>query len=49
VILLEGSWNAWNFWFKEDAEFEDWVNGCLEEMERGLENIEKVREYFSCK
>ncbi len=47
VILLEGSWNAWNFWFEDEAEFEDWVNSCLEEMESGLQNVEKVRACLS--
>ena len=36
VILLEESWNAWSFWFKDETAFGDWVNKCLEEMECSL-------------
>ena len=43
VILLEGSWNAWVFWFEDESEFEEWVDRCLEEMEFGLQNVGKVR------
>jgi hypothetical protein len=45
VILLEGSWNAWRFWFEDEAKFEDWVNACLEDMESGLQIVEKVRAF----
>jgi hypothetical protein len=43
VILLEGSWNAWSFWFDDEAAFGDWVNDCLKEMELGLQIVEKVK------
>lgn len=39
VVLIEGSWNSWSFWFEDSAEFEDWVNSCLEEMELGLQQL----------
>jgi|SRR5208337_4162915 len=38
ATLLQGSWNAWSFWFKDEADFEDWVDDCLEEMEDCLQN-----------
>jgi hypothetical protein len=43
VILLEGSWNAWSFWFDDETAFEDWVNNCLKEMESGLQTVKKIR------
>jgi len=36
IVLLQNLWNAWSFWFKDDIEFENWVDDCLEEMEEGL-------------
>ena len=38
IVLLQGSWNAWSFWFKDEADFEEWMDNCLEEMEEGLQN-----------
>ena len=39
IVLLQGSWNAWIFWFKdEEADFEDWMDNCLEEIEEDLQN-----------
>jgi hypothetical protein len=35
-ILLYGSWNAWSFWFRDEGNFEDWMDNCLKEMECGL-------------
>jgi hypothetical protein len=49
IVLLEGSWKAWNFWFEDEAEFEDWVNSCLEEMESGLQTVKKVKKCLSSK
>jgi hypothetical protein len=36
IVLLQNLWNAWSFWFKDEIEFENWVEGCLKEMEDGL-------------
>jgi len=38
IVLLQGSWNAGSFWFKDEVDFEDWMDDCLEEMEGGLQN-----------
>jgi hypothetical protein len=38
ITLLQGSWNAWTFWFKDEADFENWVDDCLKEIEGCLQN-----------
>lgn len=41
IVLLQGSFNAWNFWFKDEKEFDCWVENCLEEMAEELKNNSK--------
>jgi hypothetical protein len=41
ITLLQGSWNAWSFWFKSEADFEDWMDDCFEEMENCFRNKEE--------
>jgi hypothetical protein len=36
IVLLQNLWKAWSFWFKDEKEFEYWVDECLGEMEEGL-------------
>ena len=40
IVLLQDLWKAWSFWFKDEIEFDDWVEGCLGEMDEGLKKWE---------
>lgn len=37
IVLLQSLWKAWSFWFKDEMEFEHWVEDCLGEMKEGFQ------------
>jgi hypothetical protein len=39
IVLLQNQYKAWNFWFEDENEFDNWINSCLNEMEDGLKKI----------